>query len=238
MCVRPFAAAAAPQGDFVVDVFKKQQQKFRAYMEAHNKLKIPLDDDEKAIKAYAQQVEAIKNKVRSLAKCQNPESLAPRAMRSPDLGCRTTGLETSRSPCATRLTTTPALLEASGNDDGTGRTRRGLRTMQSHTHYSARVRPCACICIQCTSGVIPEHALSPLNRLANIIAPLLLSRKIRRRINVMVWICEVHQVHVVALLNALLGGCWWRPLPLTGLPSDGFWSSWRSRRRSSAWARR
>jgi len=75
MWVRPFAAATAPKEDFVVDVFKKQQQKFRAYMEAHNKLKIPLDGDAKAIQAYAQQVEAIKNKVRLLAKCQNPESM-------------------------------------------------------------------------------------------------------------------------------------------------------------------
>lgn len=59
--VRGFAAAA--DEDIVVTIFKEQQQKFRALMDANSKLKIPLDGSDASLKTYMKSLDAIKTKL-------------------------------------------------------------------------------------------------------------------------------------------------------------------------------
>lgn len=54
---------AKGETDVVVEVFKKQQQRFRALMEEHSKLKLPLELDNAGLKAYAASLDGIKTKL-------------------------------------------------------------------------------------------------------------------------------------------------------------------------------
>jgi len=58
---RGFAKAA--ESDVVVEVFKKQQQRFRSLMEEHSKLKLPLAGDSAGLKAYVASLDGIKKKL-------------------------------------------------------------------------------------------------------------------------------------------------------------------------------
>eukprot|EP00240_Pyramimonas_obovata_P014358 CAMPEP_0118929718 /NCGR_PEP_ID=MMETSP1169-20130426/6633_1 /TAXON_ID=36882 /ORGANISM="Pyramimonas obovata, Strain CCMP722" /LENGTH=222 /DNA_ID=CAMNT_0006871965 /DNA_START=45 /DNA_END=713 /DNA_ORIENTATION=- len=54
---------AKGESDVVVEVFKQQQQRFRALMEEHSKLKLPLDLDAAGLKAYVASLDDIKRKL-------------------------------------------------------------------------------------------------------------------------------------------------------------------------------
>merc|ERR1712216_81969 len=54
---------AKGESDVVVEVFKQQQTRFRALMEEHSKLKLPLDLDAAGVKAYAASLDGIKKKL-------------------------------------------------------------------------------------------------------------------------------------------------------------------------------
>jgi len=61
---RGFAKAAETGStDVVVEVFKKQQQRFRSLMDEHSKLKLPLEGDGAALKAYVASLDGIKKKL-------------------------------------------------------------------------------------------------------------------------------------------------------------------------------
>lgn len=63
--VRGFAANA-PKGaeqDIIVTIFKEQQQKYRALMAAHDKLKVPIDGSDASLNAYIKSLDAIKTKL-------------------------------------------------------------------------------------------------------------------------------------------------------------------------------
>jgi hypothetical protein len=61
---RAFATGAGGnQGDLVFDTFKEQQQQYQALLDGSKNIKAPLNGDEAAIKKYAQEMEALRQKV-------------------------------------------------------------------------------------------------------------------------------------------------------------------------------